>query len=244
MRNETAGQIIRTFRENECLTQEELADIIHVTKGKLAHWEDDVTIPRPAMVARLTGALRLSAKDTSILEAAVSKAREKQAQKDAELQKVKAKQDEETERLMYRAKALNMLPMGIVGFVLGLLFVFITGAYRDTPWYFPFVIGLYLSVMPFGWKILSNKNEKDYRVYYYYYRSTLVDFLVKMFCFALKLTGAFFVGFVAYPIGLLYYAYKAGRKGSLYRMIMFAVFAIITAFIGTIVLGIVLSCFL
>ena len=39
----SAGQIIRFFREREGLTQEELADIIHVTKGKLAHWEEHVS---------------------------------------------------------------------------------------------------------------------------------------------------------------------------------------------------------
>lgn len=56
MKNYTLGQLIRSYREKKGLTQEELADIIHVTKGKLTHWENDETIPRPTMVARLIGA--------------------------------------------------------------------------------------------------------------------------------------------------------------------------------------------
>lgn len=76
----SVGQIIRFFREREGLTQEELADITHVTKGKIAHWKDDVTIPRPAMVARLQGALRISDTDMSFLLNAVKAAEEKRVQ--------------------------------------------------------------------------------------------------------------------------------------------------------------------
>ncbi len=82
----SAGQIICFFREREELTQEELADIIHVTKGKLAHWEEDVTIPRPTMVARLQGALRISDKDMSLLLNAVKAAEEKRAQEQVKSQ--------------------------------------------------------------------------------------------------------------------------------------------------------------
>ena len=61
---------------------------MHVTKGKLAHWEDDVTIPRPTMVARLIGALRISDADVPLLMNAVKAAEEVKAQEQAELQSI------------------------------------------------------------------------------------------------------------------------------------------------------------
>lgn len=118
----SAGQIIRFFREREGLSQEELADIIHVTKGKLAHWEDDVTIPRPTMVARLQGALRISDTDMSLLLNAVKAGEEKRAQEQAKLQAVAEEQSAEAKRLFHKTKAIHLALMGLGGFVIGFVF--------------------------------------------------------------------------------------------------------------------------
>ena len=104
----SAGQLIRFYREREGLSQEELAEIIHVTKGKLAHWEDDVTIPRPTMVARLIGALRISDADAPLLMNAVKAAEEVKAQEQAELQSIANEQNAESERLQHKTKAIKL----------------------------------------------------------------------------------------------------------------------------------------
>lgn len=57
MNDQSVGEIIRKYREEAGLTQEDLAEIIHVTKGKVTHWENNETIPRASMVGRLIGAL-------------------------------------------------------------------------------------------------------------------------------------------------------------------------------------------
>ena len=104
MKNYTLGQLIRSYREKKGLTQEELADIIHVTKGKLTHWENDETIPRPTMVARLIGALRIPEIEASFLIAAVEDAETTKAQQLADPQAIIDEQNNEDERLKHKHK--------------------------------------------------------------------------------------------------------------------------------------------
>lgn len=231
----TAGQLIRFYREKEGLTQEELAEIIHVTKGKLAHWEDDVTIPRPTMVARLIGALRISDADAPLLMNAVKAAEEVKAQEQAELQAIADEQNAENERLQHKSKAIKLSLMGLFGFAAGFIFVFITGITEDFPWYGPFVIGLCLAGVPFGWDMIRDKSGFRTRTIYYGPDSLLIQFMADLIGFILKFLVAYIVGLVIFPIALLYHAYKAGRKGSLYKKIMCIALVLAVLFIGIIV---------
>lgn len=239
----TVGQIIRFYREREGLTQEELAEIIHVTKGKLAHWEDDVTIPRPTMVARLIGALRISDAEAPLLMNAVQAAEETKVQEQAELQAIADEQNAESERLQHKSKAIKLSLMGLLGFAIGFVFVFIADSNRDFPWYAPFVIGLFMAGIPYGWDLIRDKSGYRTETYYYGPDGLLIQFMVGLIGFALKLFASLMLGFFVFPIALLYHAYKAGRKGSLYKKIMCIALVLAVLFIGIIVFCIAAASF-
>lgn len=61
------GDIIRSYREKKGFTQEELADAVQVSCTRLSNWETGIAIPRPSMVARLSGALGLSDSEIYLL---------------------------------------------------------------------------------------------------------------------------------------------------------------------------------
>lgn len=223
----SAGQVIRFFREREGLTQEELADIIHVTKGKLAHWEDDVTIPRPTMVARLQGALRISDTDMPLLLNAVNAAEEKKAQEQAELQAIADAQSAEEKRLFHRAKAIRLAFMGLGGFAAGFIFTFLTDITDDFPWYGPFVIGICLAGVPFGWDLIRDRSQLRTRTIYYGPDGMLIQFMVGLIGFALKFMISYVIGLFIFPATLFYHAYNACQPGTLYKTVMRIFLAII-----------------
>lgn len=230
----SAGQAIRFFREREGLTQEELADIIHVTKGKLAHWEDDVTIPRPTMVARLQGALRISDADMPLLLNAVKAAEDKKAQEQAALQAIADEQSAEDKRLFHRSKAIHLALMGLGGFAAGFVFTFLTGSTDDFPWYAPFVIGLCLTGVPFGWDLIRDKSGLRTRTIYYGLDALLIQFMADLIGFALKFIVAYVIGLVIFPVALFYHAYSAGQPGSLYKSVMRVLLILIVLVIAAI----------
>lgn len=237
MENLTAGQLIRQYRESEGLTQQELADIIHVSQVKLAHWEEDETVPNLKMVARLKGSLRLSDEKVKRLQEAVAIVRAAKAQKKAELQSELNEQNEEIERQQHKRKAWTLFLAGLLGFLGGSVFTFATGSYRDV-WYFPFAVGVMTAGIPFGWWFFSRDRE-TYEPHYYY-TNWIVDTIAIVVRFVLKLMLAYFVGVFAFPFALFYHAYKAGRKGSWYRKFMFVVFVVVSVFVTSILLIILL----
>ena len=124
--------------------------------------------------------------------------------------------------------------MGLLGFAIGYIFVFITGSHKDFPWYGPFVIGLFMAGIPFGWDLIRDKSGYRTETYHYGPDGLLIQFMVGLIGFALKLTVSLLIGFFVFPVKLLYHAYKAGRKGSLYKKIMCVVMVLVTLFIGII----------
>ena len=235
MNNDTLGQMIRFYREKEGLTQEELAEIIHVTKGKLAHWENDETIPRPTMVARLIGALRIPDNEASFLMDALEDAKMRKVQEEAKIQAIIDEQNKEYERLKHKHKAINLLWTGAGGFIIGCLIVFLTGSYQDNPWYFTIIIGLLIAGIPFGWSVLTDKSESKYEDEYYDPYNWHFNLVVKLFVFLLKFMGAYLIGVFAFPVVLLYHSYKGCLPGSLSRKIMCVTFVIVTLFIALLV---------
>ena len=236
MKNYTHGQLIKQYREAEGLTQEELAEIIDVSNLKLAHWEENQTVPNPRMVARLTGALRLSDKDAQALNNAIAVARANEEETRAEVQKIINEQNEETKRLYHKKKALFLLWSGIGSFVVSFILLSILGAYQDKEWYFPILIGFTVAGIPFGWSILSDKSDTYYKDPYSPYPEVQdTDLIIKLVVTVLKFIIAYIIGVIIFPIALLYHAYKAGRKGTLYKKIMGLFLVLVVIFIGIIV---------
>lgn len=214
---QTAGQLICQFREAEGLSQSELADFIHVSQEKLAHWEEGSTLPGHTMVARLTGALRLSSEQAEQLRNAVDAAWAEKKKEKAATKAILAEQKEDAERLQHKATALSLLGAGLLGFVGGCAFSFITGTNKSV-WYFPFIIGALFAGVPYGWHLVS-KGKDPYELKTYY-TDPVVDIVVSAIATIIKFIFAYFIGTFAFPVVLTYHAYKAGRKGSLYRKIM------------------------
>ena len=242
METYTAGELIRQFRESEGLSQQELADIIHVSQPKLAHWEEGSTIPKPTMVARLTGALRLSDENADRLLKAVDAAQAVRAQEKATAQAVINEQNEENERLRHKRKVLILLGFGVLGFIGGCIVVFATGSYVDTVWYFPILIGIAVAGIPYGWNLLTDKTDAYYKDLYSPYPDVQREnMIIKLVFTVLKFIGAYLIGIIVFPIVLFYHAYKAGRKGSIYRTIMFVVFVAVCLLVGSVFVVILMN---
>lgn len=236
MKNYTHGQLIRQYREEEGLTQEELADIIKVSVIKLNHWETNETVPNPRMVARLAGALRLSDEKEKKLNKAIAIARAYDEEIRAEAQKIIDAQNEEAKRLYHKEKTLFLLWSILGGFAVSLLFFTLTGKYKDVVWYFPILIGFVIASIPFGWSILTDKSNAYYKTPYSPNPEIQqTEDSINLISFVLKFIGAYLIGIVVFPIALFYHAYKAGRKGTLYKKVVGLVFILVVIFIGIIV---------
>lgn len=246
MENKTSGQLIRFFRERSGLTQGELASIIEVSSVKLSHWENDETVPKSVMIAGIAGALGLSSEEEAILEevAAAARAEKKQEQANAQAreQAIKNAEFAEAKRLNHKRKALRLFVLGVIGFVCGFIFVLVSGSSLQNLWYAPFVIGAVLAGVPYGWGVLTSKGEPKYSDGYTPNRESYeTSLLIKLIFYVLKFIGAIFIGVFGYPIALSYHAFKAGKKGSIFRGLMLVALIIAIGFTAVIAGIIILS---
>ena len=227
MNEKSSGQIIQYYREQRSLTREELAQLLSVTPGKLSHWEDDITVPRPGMTARLVEILGIPQIDAQILLSAFETDKQKRLQIQADQQASLDAEQAEADRLAHKEKAVHLLIMGIIGFAAGFLFCFATGAYKDFPWYGPLAIGWATSGIPFGWKMISAEPKPYSPVEYY----SLFDIFLKLLFFLFKFICAYLIGLFIYPVVLFYHIYKGCTKGSGWQKLMLALLSIIILFL-------------
>lgn len=75
MTERTSGEIIRYYRQRQNMTREELAGQLSIGPEKLAHWEENVTVPRPGAIARLVQILEIPAEEEEILQNAFQAAK-------------------------------------------------------------------------------------------------------------------------------------------------------------------------
>lgn len=237
MTEKTSGQVIRYYREQQAFTREELAQMLNVTQGKLTHWEDGVTVPRPAMIAQLVSVLDIPEQDAQILHRSYQEARTPRLSQQAVQKAVVDAQNAEEERFVHRQKATSLFFIGMVGFLAGFLFCFVTGAHKDFPWYGPIAIGWAISGIPFGWKLLSPKSEPDCTVRYY----SLLDLALRMIFYVIKFIGAYLVGIVLFPVVLFHHTYKACRKDSAWQKIMGVLLSLVIVFVVILAGGLILS---
>lgn len=165
MEHRTSGQLIRFFRERSGFSEEDLAAAIQISTTKLFHWESDETAPRPAAIDRLVGALGLSAAEAFQLEKAVSALKAAKKKEEAEAQAMIEAERAEAQRLIYKEKALRLFLFGVIGFFGGFIFAVVRGGLQDI-WYFPFVIGAALAGIPYGWSVLTSKDEEPIKEVY------------------------------------------------------------------------------
>lgn len=241
MEHRTSGQLIRFFRERSGVSKEDLAEAIQVSTTKLSHWENDETAPRPAAIDRLAGTLGLSAAEVLQLEKAASALKAAKKKEEAEAQAVIEAERAEAQRLIYKEKALRLFWFGVIGFIGGFIFAAIRGGLQDT-WYFPFAIGAAFAGVPYGWSLLTSKDEEPIKdIYTPDLDVARSNFFIKIGFYFLKFVAAFLIGALGYPVVLLYHAYKAGKKGSVFKILMLIALIVVVVFLVIIVGAIVLS---
>lgn len=241
MNTTTTGQIIRTYREHAGMTPEELAAQLQVSTTRLSHWEEDETIPRPGIISHMVDILSIPNEDAALLTYLAKSAKQQREQEQAIKQKqITAKADQQ----YHKDKALRLAIMGAIGFLIGLVFFYIIDFYQD-PWYMPLFYGACTAGIPFGWSILTDKEDYSYGSDYHpdpeIYRTNL---LITLGCWVIKFIAAVLIGVLFYPAALLYHGYKAGRKGTAYRTILFGLFLIVAIVSAILIAGVVISCFI
>lgn len=231
MTERTSGEIIRYYRQRRNMTREELAGQLNIGPEKLAHWEENVTVPRPGAIARLVQILEIPAEEEEILQNAFQAAKAQQRQAETARQAVQAAQDAEAVRLAHREKAIHLLWMGVGGFAAGVLFFIATGSYKDMPWYGAILIGLAVSGIPFGWMQVAAR-PRPYSPLRYY---TLLDIFLKLLFLLARFACAYLIGLLVFPVLLCYHGYKGSSKGSLGQKVM--LLCLILAAVFTLVFG-------
>lgn len=109
MTERASGEIIRYYRKRQNMTREELAGQLSIGPEKLAHWEENVTVPRPGAIARLVQILEIPAEEEEILQNAFQAAKAQRRQVETVRQAVQTAQDAEAVRLAHKEKAIHLL---------------------------------------------------------------------------------------------------------------------------------------
>ena len=211
MTERTSGEIIRYYRQRRNMTREELARQLNISREKLTHWEESVTVPRPGAIVRLAQILEISAEEEEILQSAFQAAKAQRQQAETVRQTVQAVQDAEAVRLAHKEKAIHLFWMGVGGFAVGVLLFITTGSYKDLPWYGAILIGLAVSGIPFGWMQVTARPEPYSPLRY----DSLLDIFLKLLFLLARFACAYLIGLLIFPIVLCYHGYKGSPKGSL-----------------------------
>lgn len=235
MDKQSIGTVISTNRKKKGMTQKALAEQLNVTDKAVSKWERDIACPDINTVPKLAEILDVPVESLINLPFAAketpdsAKGQEKHERSKREESSNHNKPHTESNecghaREEYRAKMWQLLIKGIIGFIGGFVFVVITTLIDKDD----FMLGMALGVgilcagIPFGWELLTQITGGLYAV---------GSFPVVILFFCFKLVGAIMIGWVAYPIALMYNAIKAQKKGSKLKIVLSVVLFAFTALI-------------
>lgn len=131
-------------------------------------------------------------------------------------------EDIEYKREVHKAEVLRLLKKGIVGFFIGLIFMFAMGseeAIRDFP--MTILFGVVFAGVPYGWELLG-------RLFGHTFAIGSLPFV--LIVYVLQFLGAVLIGWLTYPFALLYNAMKAQKPGSKAKIMLTAIFAVYVGF--------------
>lgn len=226
MDNKTIGQIICEYRKHKGLTQKALAEQLNVTDKAVSKWERDIARPDINTVPKLSEILEVPVEMLISIPLNSKVAEEKEcaiSDEEEGLSKAvtsdKAEETRDHKRELHKKKAKRLLIKGILGFVVGFLFVLITTLSDNESFELlrAFGVGVLMAGVPFGWELMGKAVGRWYVV-------GPIPVMILVFCF--KLVGAVMIGWAAYPVALFFNIMRAQRKGSTARKIWAVIFGI------------------
>ena len=225
MEDKSMGRIISDLRKKKGLTQKQLAEKLNVTDKAVSKWERDVARPDINTIPKLAEVLEISVEELMNIP----------AQQKGDAVPAKTQQKAETSKedsvsadpmqAQYRSNVRRLLILGGIGFVCGFLFYVVTSLSdgNSVSLWTAFVIGCTASGFPYGWELVGRMIGHWYVVGHIGIM-ILVGFL--------KLAGAILIGWIAYPVALLYNLIRAQKKGSKSRII----FSVLLVFFAVLVI--------
>lgn len=231
MDNKTIGLLISTRRKEKGLTQKALAEQLNVTDKAVSKWERDIARPDINTIPKLAEILDLSIEELMNLpvKPKVESTLEPESQVTEPTLPEKAEfvipDPSETERLFYKEKSQKLLIKGIVGFAIGFIFALCTSPEFG---FFGFcAIGIFMAGLPYGWE-LSGRIIGDWLV--------VGHIAIMLIAFMLRFVIAMLVGWITYPIALIYNLMKAQKSGSAGKRILTVVFVLAIVLMASFVL--------
>ena len=104
---------------------------------------------------------------------------------------------------MCKEELRKLILKGIIGFIIGFIFAFTTSP--DFGLGGACIIGFFLAGLPYGWQ-LSGRVVGGWMI--------IGHIGIMLIAFAIRLMIAIMVGWIAYPIALVYYIVKSRQKSA------------------------------
>lgn len=213
MGNKTMGQIIYEYRKQKGLTQKALAEQLNITDKAISKWERDIARPSIDMIPDLAGILDIPVETLLNITATKTENPDSLQEESSEEDTVPASSENDNleawdpEQEVHKDTVRHLLLQGILGFAVGFLLNIITSLSDQDPFNLTagIMIGLLMAGVLYGWELLGKIIGNWFVV------GSVPIMIIVLMC---KLFGAILIGWVAYPIALLYNLMKAQKKGS------------------------------
>lgn len=102
---------------------------------------------------------------------------------------------------MYKEDLKKLIVYGVVGFIIGIIFTFSTSPEMGIKG--ACIMGIFFAGLPFGWKI-SGRIIGGWII--------VGNIVVMIFTFLLRALISMVIGWIAYPIALIYYIIKVKQS--------------------------------
>lgn len=225
MEKQNLGEIISSNRKKKGLTQKTLAEQLNVTDKAVSKWERNVARPDINTIPKLAEVLEVPAEDLISIPIS-TRVKETSVDEVKETSSLDTKQTESTQYHLeaYKERVRRLLVKGLVGFTVGFLFALIMAVSDGEPFNIGFgiLVGIGLAGVPYGWELME----------LIFGRWSVVGHIgIMLIVFMLKVTAAVLIGWIAYPIALLYNAIRSQKKGSKLKIVFCVLLAIIIAWL-------------
>jgi len=216
MEKKSTGEIIAEYRKAKGMTQRSLAEQLNITDKAVSKWERNIARPDISLIPKLSAILEIPVEYLLDLPLPVTQETKQTAADltDAEDEYQAPVFDEQEELRTYHMLLFRQLALkGLLGFTGGFLFaLMVTLSDKNTfSVLFGCAIGFFCAGIPYGYELLGKIIGQWYVVGH---------IAVMLIVFILKFVGAAFIGWIAYPIALLYNLVKALKRDSKLRKVI------------------------